>query len=220
MTLELMNFCVHRGIKRFIFASSAAVYGVIKTPASEDIPCRPFSPYGASKLCIEDYLNAYYHTYGLESVALRYFNVYGPRQKLSDYSGVITIFINKLLSIKRPIVHGDGLQVRDFVFVKDIVNANMLAMELQNAVGETFNVATGDTISIIELLKMLQKITNTEKIGYDYGQPRAGDVRSGQASIKKISDFLGYKPKTAMYDGLESVVDSIKAEISKPMLSV
>lgn len=220
MTLEIMNFCVHRGIKRFIFASSAAVYGAIEAKAEEDIACKPFSPYGASKLCIEDYLSAYHHTYGLECVALRYFNVYGPRQRLSDYSGVITIFINKLLSRQKPTVHGDGMQIRDFVFVKDIVNANMLAMQSENAIGETFNVATGNTISIKELLETLQKITDTEKIGYDYGPPRAGDVRAGHASIEKIKSRLNYSPKTAMYKGLGSVIDSIKSDVHQPLLKV
>ncbi|HXW02229.1 MAG TPA: NAD-dependent epimerase/dehydratase family protein, partial [Candidatus Nitrosotenuis sp.] len=134
MSLELMNFCLRKDIKKFVFASSAAVYGVLQTKASEDLVCKPFSPYGASKLCVENYLNAYYQTYGLENVNLRYFNVYGPRQKLNDYSGVITVFINTLLRRQTPTIHGDGSQVRDFVFIKDIVNANMLSMDSQAAV--------------------------------------------------------------------------------------
>ncbi|MBI5698326.1 MAG: NAD-dependent epimerase/dehydratase family protein [Thaumarchaeota archaeon] len=168
MTLELMNFCVNKNIKRFV---------------------------------------------------LRYFNVYGPRQKLSDYSGVITIFINKLLDREQPTIHGDGLQVRDFVFVKDIVRANILAMESENVVGESFNVASGNAISIKNLLETLQDITQTKNIGYQYGPSRAGDVRAGLASIEKIKNHLNYTPKTLMYDGLEDVINSIKSKISEPLLS-
>lgn len=219
MTLELMNFCVNKNINRFVFASSAAVYGIVGSSASEDMVCKPFSPYGASKLCIENYLDAYHQTYGLKCTSLRYFNVYGPRQKLSDYSGVITIFINKLLDRKQPIIHGDGLQVRDFVFVKDIVRANILAMESENAVGESFNVASGNAISIKNLLETLQDITKTKNIGYQYGPSRAGDVRAGLASVEKIKNHLNYTAKTLMHDGLEEVVNSIKSKISEPLLS-
>ena len=217
MTLELMNFCVDKNVKRFVFASSAAVYGVIGSAASENMVCKPFSPYGASKLCIENYLNAYHQTYGLKCTSLRYFNVYGPRQKLSDYSGVITIFINKLLEREQPTIHGDGLQVRDFVFVRDIVMANILAMESERSVGESFNVASGNTISIKNLLDILQDITKTKDVGHQYGPSRAGDVRAGLASIEKIKNHLDYTPKTSMHDGLEEVVNSIK--ISQPLLS-
>lgn len=159
-TLELMNFCVSKRVKRFIFASSAAVYGVLREPlASEGLLCAPVSPYGASKLAVETYLSAFHKTYGLETVGLRYFNVYGPRQRLNDYSGVITVFINSLLRKERPTIYGDGMQTRDFVFVKDVVRANMLAMESEFSAGEVFNVASGDSTTVIELLETLKRIT-------------------------------------------------------------
>ena len=144
MSLEIMNFCREREIRRMVFASSAAVYGILgETKASEDLVAHPSSPYGASKLAIEDYLHAYKTTYGLEPVMLRYFNVFGPRQVVSDYSGVITRFINQLLQRNPVTIYGDGHQTRDFVNVKDIVQANMLAMDEDAAVGQVFNVASG-----------------------------------------------------------------------------
>jgi nucleoside-diphosphate-sugar epimerase len=212
MTLEVMNFCLKNKVKRFIFASSAAVYGIIKSgPASENHLCRPFSPYGASKLAIENYLNAYHQTYGLETVALRYFNVYGPRQILNDYTGVITIFINQLLNNKTPTVDGDGLQTRDFVHVRDIVQANMLCMESKKAVGEMFNVATQNSVSILQLLMTLKSITKTD-ISHKFGPPRPGDVKFGFASIDKIRTALGFEPKFTVSNGLVDVVEYIKSK--------
>jgi UDP-glucose 4-epimerase len=217
MTLEIMNFCLRKNIKRFVFASSAAVYGVLGTKASEDLVCKPYSPYGASKLCVENYLNSYYQTYGLENVNLRYFNVYGPRQKLSDYSGVITVFINNLLHRQVPTVHGDGLQVRDFVFVKDIVNANILSMDLPQAVGQTFNVATGNSMSIKKLLEVLQDITNTRDLGFQFGPKRAGDVKFGLAVSDKIKKDLGFEARTPVEKGLGQVVEFLEAQMHLPL---
>lgn len=211
-TLQLMNFCVKSGIKRFVFASTAAVYGTLKDRrASEEIICRPISPYGASKLAIENYLDAYRASYGLETVALRYFNVYGPRQTLNDYSGVITIFTKKLLRREAPTVHGDGQQTRDFVHVKDIVQANVLAMESKNAIGGIFNVATGISITILRLLETIKSLTNTTGIMHKFGPPREGDIRLGSASIEKIGS-LGFAPKISVEKGLTEVVEFFRAK--------
>ena len=214
MSLEVMNFCVKKKVRRFVFASSAAVYGIIKKErASEDVVCRPYSPYGATKLAVENYLNAYHQTYGLETVALRYFNVFGPRQKLNDYSGVISIFINQLLNKETPTIHGDGTQTRDFVHVKDIVQANMLSMESNNAVGEMFNIATGNAISILQLLMTLKSVTKTEDIQHKFGSTRLGDVKFGLASINKVRDVLGFEPRVTISDGLEDVVNYVKSKL-------
>jgi len=214
MSLAVMNFCVNKKIRRFVFASSAAVYGIIKNGrGSEDQVCRPYSPYGATKLAVENYLNAYYQTYGLETVALRYFNVFGPRQQLNDYSGVITIFINQLLNNETPTVHGDGTQTRDFVNVKDIVHANMLCMESKNAVGEMFNVASGSSTSILQLLLTLKSVTETENIPHKFGPTRAGDVKFGLATIDKIRNILGYEPRISISEGLIDVVEYIKSRV-------
>jgi UDP-glucose 4-epimerase len=210
-TIELMNYCVDTHVRKLVFASSAAAYGVVSNPpASEDMVCAPYSPYGASKLAIEGYLSAYYRSYGLETVALRYFNAYGPRQKSDDYSGVITIFIKSLLLRKSPIIFGDGMQTRDFVNVRDIVRANMLAMESRNAAGGFFNVASGDSIKILELLETLKDVTGTHDIEPRFAPPRAGDVREGSASIDKIKKALGYRPSVTPEEGLAEVVDYIR----------
>ncbi|HUG97531.1 MAG TPA: NAD-dependent epimerase/dehydratase family protein [Nitrososphaera sp.] len=209
MTLHLLNYCVKAGVKRFVFASSAAVYGILESKATEDMACRPNSPYGAGKLAVEDYLHAYRRTYGLETVMLRYFNVYGRRQRYSDYSGVITVFINKLLEGGRPTIFGDGLQVRDFVHVEDIVQANMLAMESASAVGEMFNVASGRATSILELVQIVKGLVGAAGVDPQFAPPRQGDMKLGLASIDKIRAVLGYDSKVQMQQGLKGVVESI-----------
>jgi UDP-glucose 4-epimerase len=210
-TLEVMNFCVDRHIKKFVFASSAAVYGVVANPpASEEMVCMPHSPYGASKLAVEAYLSAYRRTYGLETTALRYFNAYGPRQKSSDYSGVITVFTNNLLQGKRPTIYGDGRQTRDFVNVKDIVQANMLAMESAEAAGGVFNVASGTSTSVLELFETLKAATGSSNIEPRFAPPRPGDVKEGSASIARISEALGYGPSVDPRVGLPEVVDYVR----------
>jgi UDP-glucose 4-epimerase len=172
--------------------------------------CRPSSPYGASKLAVEDYLSAYYRTYGLETVGLRYFNVYGPRQKMSDYSGVITVFANTLLQGKSPTLYGDGLQTRDFVYVKDIAQANLLAMESEAAAGEIFNVGSGRSTTLLQLIETLKNIIGVKGLEPKFEPPRVGDVRSGEASIAKITKVLGYRPAVALDAGLAELVDQIK----------
>lgn len=209
-TLEIMNFCVKQGIKRLVFASTAAVYGTIKDKrASEEMICKPISPYGASKLSVENYLDAYRASYGLETVALRYFNVYGPRQIMNDYSGVITVFTNQLLRHETPTVHGDGQQTRDFVHVKDVAQANLLAMESKNAVGGIFNVATGNSITVLRLLEILKSITKTTEILHKFGPQREGDIKFGFTSIDKIKS-LGYVPKISVDEGLVDVVEYLR----------
>jgi UDP-glucose 4-epimerase len=211
-TLELLNFCRAAGVRRLVFASSAAVYGVLDgRVAVEREACRPSSPYGASKLAIEDYLSAYRTTYGLETVALRYFNVYGPRQRLNNgYSGVITIFANQLLRGERPTIFGDGEQTRDFVNVRDIVRANMLAAESPAADGRSLNVASGSSTSILQLLSSLQEIAGAADVRPMFAPPRPGDVKSGAGSISMIEETLGYRPSTTLREGLSVLVGQLR----------
>jgi len=211
-TLDVLDYCRSAGVRRVVFASSAAVYGVLDgKEASEEYPCHPSSPYGASKLAVEDYLSAYHRTYGLETVALRYFNVYGPRQAFNNgYSGVITIFANQLLAGQSPTVFGDGQQTRDFVSVMDIVRANLLAAESAAAIGDSFNVASGRSVSVLQLLASLKRVAGREDIAPTFAPQRAGDVRSGSASIQKIRQVLGYEPAIPFADGLSSLVRHIK----------
>jgi UDP-glucose 4-epimerase len=211
-SLDVMAFCVSRKIKRMVFASSAAVYGVLDdVPASEDLICAPSSPYGASKLAVEAYLSAFYRTYGLETVGLRYFNVFGSRQKMSDYGGVITVFANKILQRNNPTIYGDGLQTRDFVHVRDIVDANMLAMASDSAAGQVLNVASGRTTTLLELIDALKEIIGADDIEPVFEPPRVGDVRSGAASISKIERLLGYRPSMSLTEGLVDVVSQFGA---------
>ena len=207
MALLTMNFALAKKIKRFVFASSAAVYGVIgDVKAKEDLLCYPSSPYGASKMCVENYLHAYRQTYGLEGVMLRYFNVYGPRQAMSDYSGVITLFVNRILGREPVTIYGDGRQTRDFVNVRDIVQANMLAMEEDAAVGEPFNVASGQSTSIIQLLETLKSLAHARDLQHTFAPPRPGDVRFGAASIEKIESVLRYRKSVSMEQGLDELL--------------
>jgi UDP-glucose 4-epimerase len=218
MSLQLLNYSLKAGVKKFIFASSAAVYGILHADATENMSCRPNSPYGASKLAVEDYLHAYWHTYGLETVMLRYFNVYGKRQRYSDYSGVITVFINRLLAGQKPTIFGDGLQVRDFVHVEDIAQANMLAMTSSNAVGEAFNVASGNATSILELAQIIKKLMGASHIADIFSPPRPADTKFGIASIDKIKTVLGFQPKIQLYNGLRGIIESaIKSQPAAQM---
>lgn len=218
MSLEVMNFCLQKKIKRFVFASTAAVYGVLGSHASESMVCKPYSPYGASKLSIENYLHAYYKSFGLETVCLRYFNVYGPRQILNDYSGVITIFINKLLSKQNPTIFGDGKQVRDFVHVKDIVRANMLAAESDTGIGEMFNVATGKATNIYQLFETIKENTKSDFAQPQYAPTRPGDVKFGLASIDKIKNQLGFEAKVSLVKGMADVVDYIRSKTASQII--
>jgi len=214
MALQTMNYCVANGIRRLVFASSAAVYGVIgDVKADERLLCFPSSPYGATKMCVENYLHAYQRTYGLEGVMLRYFNVYGPRQATSDYSGVITLFVNRILRREPVTVYGDGNQTRDFVNVKDIVQANMLAVEADAAVDGVFNVASGSSTSILKLLEILKSAAHAGDIEQTFAPVRAGDVLFGSASIEKIESTLGYRRSVSMEQGLDELLRHVASAL-------
>jgi nucleoside-diphosphate-sugar epimerase len=207
-TLNLLKACLDSNVERFIFASSAAVYGDSK-PArkGENTLCKPISPYAVSKLAAENYVKVFNELYGLETVSLRYFNVYGPRQVFgSSYNAVITAFISRLLSKQPPIIYGDGKQTRDFVYVDDVVSANMLALKSKNSAGEVFTIASGTAISVYELAERLQQITNTERLKPIFTEPRAGDIKHCSADISKAEKLLGFHPKIRLEDGLSSLV--------------
>jgi len=206
-TLNLLKASLDSNVKRFVQASSASVYGEAKTlPLHEGLATQPISPYGVSELAAENYVKAFHRTYGIETVCLRYFNVYGPRQTYSPYSGAITIFVNKLMRNEPPIIFGDGEQTRDFVSVEDVTQANMLAMEKKRAVGEVFNIATGVATSVSDLVKLLQEImgkTNLKPIRED---SRPGDIKHSFASIEKAKKTLGYEPRVPLDEGLAKLV--------------
>ncbi len=203
-TMKVMNFCVNSGVKKIIFASSSAVYGDIPNNIlKEDLVCKPTSPYGAAKLAVESYLHGYWKTYGLKCVSLRYFNVYGPRQTNNEYSGVITVFADRLLNNICPIIYGDGSQIRDFVNIKDVVYGNMLAMESNNAVGEIFNIGTGVPTSILDLLEIAKNIVGKNEIHPMFAEARAGEIVRSLPDISRARNLLGYNPRINLQNGLE-----------------
>jgi nucleoside-diphosphate-sugar epimerase len=207
-TLNLLKVCADSGIRRFVFASSAAVYGDSE-PAkkSEDMLPRPISPYGVTKLAAENYVRVFGDLYGLETVSLRCFNVYGRRQGFgSSYSGVITAFLSRLLNNQAPVIHGDGKQTRDFVNVGDVVSAKILALKSKNAVGEIFNIASGKAITIGDLAEILQRITDKEHLKPIFAEPRIGDIKHCLADISKAERLLGFHPEVKISDGLLRLV--------------
>jgi nucleoside-diphosphate-sugar epimerase len=210
-TLNMLKGSVDAGVKRFIFASSAAVYGDSEFPIKkEDMPLNPTSPYGTSKLAAESYARVFYKTYGLETVSLRYFNVYGPRQLFdanSAYGGAITIFINRLLKNMSPIINGDGEQTRDFVYIEDIVKANMLALSAKNASGQVYNIGTGENISVNKVAEILKAVLKKDNIKNIYGPTRLTDIRHGYPDISKAKNSLGYNPTFPINVGLPNLVN-------------
>jgi nucleoside-diphosphate-sugar epimerase len=210
-TLSLLKTSCDLNVKRFIYASSAAVYGDTKSPEmKEDDLLRPMSPYGVTKLAAENYVRVFQKLYGLETVSLRYFNVYGPRQKADvhgSYGGVISIFINRIRQGLPPTIHGDGGQTRDFVYIDDVVEANMLAMNHNSAVGEAFNIATGKNTSINQIAETLKHLMNREDLKNIRTEPRPADRRHGYADITKAKKTLGYSPKFSIKEGLTELVN-------------
>ncbi len=210
-TLNLLKASSDLGVKRFIFASSAAIYGEAKSPLKkEDMATNPTSPYGVSKLAAENYVRVFYKAYGLETVCLRFFNVYGPRQNVDiqgTYGGAISIFINRILERLPPTIYGDGEQTRDFVYIQDVVEANMLALNTKNAAGEVFNIATGKKISVNQVAETLKDIMNRKDLKTVYTDPRPTDIRHGYADISKAKKILGYNPKFPVKEGLTELVN-------------
>lgn len=205
-TFNLLEAARANGLKRFVYASSAAVYGDNpELPKREDMLPEPKSPYALAKLAGEQYLSVYAECYGLETVALRYFNVFGPRQDpTSPYSGVISIFADSVSKGKTIEIFGDGRQTRDFIYVADIVQANVAAMHSEKAPSATLNVATGKQTSLLELLATLEKIEGRE-VARVFKGARSGDIKHSQADIALAQRTLGYNPRTSLEKGLETI---------------
>lgn len=203
-TLNLLVAAKDAGVKRVIYASSSSIYGSSETLLKrEDMPPTPLSPYAASKLAGENYCRIFYQIYGLETVCFRYFNVFGPRQDpTSQYSAVIPKFINAILNGKRPTIYGDGLQSRDFTYVANVVQANLLACEADGVAGDLFNVACGERHTILELVAELNEILEKD-VEPIFAEPRKGDVRHSLADINKAQRLLGYNRTHSFRAGLE-----------------
>ena len=212
-TINLLENCKKYKVKKIIFASTGgALYGdtdVIPTP--EDHPTKPVSPYGVTKLCTECYLYYYKQVHGLDYVILRYANVYGPRQDPYGEAGVVAIFTQKLLANEQPIINGDGKQTRDYVFVEDVVDSNMLALTYKRS--DIYNVGTGKETSVNELFRKLVDITGVSK-PEKHGPPMPGEQRKSCLSFTKIKEKLGWKPKTGLDEGLEKTVEWFKNQLT------
>lgn len=206
-TLQLLLACRESGVRRFVYASSCAVYGNPETvPIPEGAEPAPLSPYAATKLTGEHYCQLFYRLYGLETVSLRYFNVYGPRQDPSSpYAAVIPKFIKSALARAPLVIYGDGEQSRDFVFVETVVEANLLACEKEGVGGEVFNIGSGEGVSINRLVQLLREVINVE-IEVRHAAPRPGDIRDSVADIQKVKLRLGFSPAISLQEGLRRSV--------------
>ncbi len=207
-TLNVLLAARKSRVRRVVFASSAAIYGEEPTlPKSEAMLPEPISPYGVEKLTAEHYLRTFAHLYGIETVALRYFNVFGPRQDPSSpYSGVISVFVRRLLAAKPITIYGDGLQSRDFVYVADVVEANLRAAMAEGASGRVYNVARGERTTLLRLAEVLGKVVGTE-VSPTLAAERAGDIRHSQATIDRARSELGYVPRVDLETGLRALVE-------------
>lgn len=206
-TLNLLKASVNSNVSRFLYASSCAIYGNVEAlPIKEECLPNPTSPYGASKLAAENYVRVFYENFDLETVCLRYFNVYGSRQAYNQYSGVITLFLNYLEKNRPLTIFGDGNQTRDFVHVQDIAEANILATKTDGIAGEAFNIASGKPTTINQLANMLLELTGKTENKIRYSKPRKGDIKHSFADISKAKNKLGYKPKISLKDGLSKLL--------------
>ena len=210
-TLVMLDASRKAGVRRVIYAASSSCYGDQPTMAKrEDDAMRPMSPYAAAKLTGELYCQAFYHTYGLETVGLRYFNVFGPRQDPdSPYSAVIPIFLTRMLRGDSPVVYGDGEQSRDFTYVANVIQANLLAASKAEIAGRTFNIANGVSTSLLQLIKTLNQTLNTS-IHPIHESARAGDIRDSMADISAARKAIGYEPKVLFQEGIERSIDYYK----------
>ncbi|MFQ6040127.1 MAG: SDR family oxidoreductase [Candidatus Poribacteria bacterium] len=212
-TLNVLVAARDAKVKRVIYAASSSAYGDTPTlPKREDMPANPISPYGVSKYVGEQYCQLFTALYGLETVCLRYFNVFGPRQNPhSPYSGVISIFIKDFLSGVPPKIYGDGEQSRDFTFVSNAVNANLLACHAEGASGQVFNIACGDRTTINELAWLIRELLGSDIEPVHLDQ-RPGDIRHSLADISKAQTILGYEPKVDLTVGLMKTIDWFRSE--------
>ena len=212
-TLNVLLAARDAGVKRVVFASSSSVYGASTAlPKREDMIPLPISPYAVSKQAAESYCRAFSHVYGLECVALRYFNVFGPRQDpQSQYAAVVPRFITAALTGQRPLVYGDGEQSRDFTYIDNVVDANLLALTAPNAPGETLNIACGERYTLNTLLALISDITGVDT-NPEHRQPRPGDVLHSQADITKAQRLLHFTPATGFQDGVRRTIEHIASQ--------
>lgn len=207
-TFSLLKLAKNCNVKRVIYAASSSAYGDQPIlPKVETMRPEPLSPYAAAKLVGEYYCQVFTRVYNLETVSLRYFNVFGPRQNPSSmYSGVISRFIDALMKNENPVIYGDGEQTRDFTYIANVVDANIKAAQTERGIGEVINTANGDRVSLNELLTVLKKITGKTDLQADHQPARKGDVKHSQADNSRAVEWLGYKKLVNLEEGLEKTI--------------
>ncbi|MBE7559851.1 SDR family oxidoreductase [bacterium] len=210
-TLNLLLAARDAGVRRVVSASSSSVYGeTAELPKREDMLPRPLSPYAASKIMLEYYQAMFYRLYGLETVSLRYFNVFGPRQDpTSQYAAVVPIFAVKLLAGERPTIYGDGEQTRDFTYIDNVVEANLTALTAANAAGRVFNIACGQATTVNALYREIARLVGSD-LAPIYAPPRAGDIRDSVADVSLARDLLGLSPRVDLVEGLRRTIQSFR----------
>ncbi len=208
-TFNVLLAAKENGVKRFVYAASSSAYGDQPTlPKVETMSPDPLSPYAVAKLTGELYCRSFNNVYGLETMALRYFNVFGPRQNPSSmYSGVISRFIDALMKGTTPVIFGDGEQSRDFTYVANVVDANIRASQASEGLGRTVNVANGDRVSLNQLLDVLKRITGNPDVTAEYKPARTGDVKHSQADNRRALEWLGYQELVGLEEGLRRTID-------------
>jgi len=208
-TFKLLVAAREAGVRRLIYAASSSAYGDQPTlPKIETMLPEPLSPYAAAKLMCEYYCQVFTRVYGLETISLRYFNVFGPRQDpSSEYSGVISRFIDALMTGKTPIIYGDGEQTRDFTYIANVVNANIRAAQTTRGIGEVMNAANGDRVTLNELLEVLKKITGKENVQAEHREARSGDVKHSQADNARARECLDYEKLIGLEEGLRRTIE-------------
>jgi nucleoside-diphosphate-sugar epimerase len=213
-TLNLLIAARDARVRRFVYSASSSAYGDTPTlPKREDMRAQPLSPYAASKLAAEHYCACWTHVYGLQTIALRYFNVFGPRQDpTSTYAAVIPAFVSRMLRGQRPVIYGDGEQSRDFCFIDNVVSANLLATEAPEVHGEVVNIACGDRTTLNQIVADINKLLGTS-IMPEYQPPRAGDVRHSLADISAARQLIGYEPRVMFAEGLRRSIEWYKANL-------
>lgn len=207
-TVALLWAAKEARVRRVVYAASSSAYGnTPQFPKVESIPPEPLSPYAASKLAGEMYMRAFFECYGLETVSLRYFNVFGPRQDpTSQYAAAIPLFITAILQRRPPTVYGDGEQARDFTYVANVVHANLLAAEAPGAPGNVFNIGCGGSVSVNDVIREINRILG-RNVRPRFAPPRPGDVRRSEADISRARAVLGYEPKVSFAEGLRLTIE-------------
>jgi len=207
-TFTLLLAARDAGVKRFVYASSSSAYGDTPTmPKVETMPPQPLSPYAVGKLVGEYYCSVFYEVYGLETISLRYFNVFGPRQDpASQYAAAIPAFVTGILNDTPPTVFGDGEQSRDFTYVENVVEANLLAARAEHTAGEVINIACGEAVTVNAVIEMVNELVGRH-VEPKYVEPRAGDIKHSHADISKAKELIGYEPRVSFKQGLSRAIE-------------